>query len=477
MDIWWTGSRLHELQTLPKVGKPVTRSAIVPYRYYFNTVTFGYTTAFWNFEKWSLLLDWMALRGVNLPLAWVGYEAILVEVFQEVGLSNSEIAQFLTGPAFLPWNRFGNEQGAWGGDLPMQWVDDQFTLQKRLLPRMLELGMTPILPAFTGFVPPAMIAHYPNASIVNGSAWSGFPTALTRDSFLEPFDPLFAQMQKSFLSKQQKAYGNISHFYTLDQYNENDPFSGDLSYLANVTSGTFASLREADPEAIWVMQGWLFFSSQDFWTDERVEAYLGGVPGNDSMIVLDLYSEAQPQWNRTSSYFGKQWVWCELHDYGGNMGMEGNLPALTNGPLEALHSNGSSMVGMGLTMEGQEPGNEIVYDILLDQAWSSTPLGVPDYVQQWAARRYLVKELPERLKAAWKVLGSTVFSNADLSSQATIKGILELSPALTGLVNRTGTPFSYPCLSGPDGAVARSSSYSDSIRYQLDNSTRLRSPR
>ena len=413
-------------------------SAIVPYRYHFNTVTFGYTTAFWNFDKWSLLLDWLALRGVNLPLAWIGYEAIALELFREFGLSDAEIFDFFAGPAFLPWNRFGNMQTSWGGPLPMQWINDQLALQKQILPRMIELGMTPILPAFTGFVPRAMSAHYPNASIVNGSAWSGFPTALTDDSFLEPFDPLYPQMQKSFITKQQQAYGNITHFYTLDQYNENNPFSGNTTYLASVSASTIASLRAADPEATWVLQGWLFFSSEAFWTNGRIEAYLGGAPGDDSMLILDLYTEAQPQWNRTNSYFGKQWVWCELHDYGGNMGMEGNLAAITEGPIAALQSNGSSMVGMGLTMEGQEPGNEIVYDVLLDQVWSSTPLNVSEWVNKWAARRYQVKTLPSELQQAWSILSTTVYNNQDPNSQASIKSILELAPATTGLVNITG---------------------------------------
>ena len=85
------------------------------------------------------------------------------------------------------------------------------------------------------------------------------------------------------------------------------------------------------------------------------------------MIVLDLFSEAQPQWNRTESYYGKRWVWCLLHgmcprivvdvDYGGNMGLEGNLPDLTTQPLYALE-NTASMAGVGLSMEGQE-GNEV----------------------------------------------------------------------------------------------------------------------
>ena len=128
----------------------------------------------------------------------------------------------------------------------------------------------------------------------------------------------------------------------------------------------------------------------DFWTDDRVEAYLTGVEDPTEMIVLDLFSEAAPQWNRTQSYYSKKWIWCLLHgtyslslrvvplslrvvflvsfrswilgahltvDYGGNMGLEGNLQDLTTQPLYAL-KNTVSMAGMGLAMEGQE-GNEV----------------------------------------------------------------------------------------------------------------------
>ena len=443
LDIWWTGSRLANLPDhLPSIRNPIRGKAIVPYRYHFNTVTFGYTTAFWSFNQWELLLDWLALRGVNLPLAWVGYERTLIDTFSDIGLSDPEIEAFLSGPAFHPWNRFGNIQGSWGGPLPGQWFDDQFALQKQIVNRMVELGMTPVLPSFTGFVPQALAVHYPNASIVTGSQWAGFPSSLTDVSFLEPFDPLFTTLQKSFISRQQAAYGNISHIYTLDQYNENDPFSGDTTYLRNVASNTFASLRAADPEAIWLMQGWLFFERASFWTNERIEAYLGGVEGNDSMIILDLYSEAQPQWNRTQNYFGKQWVWCELHNFGSNMGMEGNLQELTNGPIAALNSPGNSMMGIGLTMEGQE-GDEIVYDILLDQAWSPTPLDIPAFVRGWVSRRYQVTDLPEPAQKAWSILSTTVYNNRDPNSQATIKSVFELAPALTGLATGTGKHFLY----------------------------------
>lgn len=426
---------------LPKINGTYTGNSIVPWRYHFNTVTFSYTAAFWDWEDWELQLDWMALRGINLPLAWVGQEKILLDVLTEAGFTQAEVFSFFSGPAFQAWNRFGNIQGSWGGDLPLSWIDGQFALQKRIIARMVELGMTPVLPCFTGFVPRAIESVYLNATFVNGSQWSGFPTSLTNVTFLEPSDSLFTELQKSFISKQQDAYGNISHIYTLDQFNENDPASGDLDYLSNVTYNNWQSLKKADPDAIWLMQGWLFYSNSVFWTDERIEAYLSGVTTNSDMLILDLFSESQPQWQRTNSYYGKPWIWCQLHGYGGNMGLYGQIENVTINPIEAL-SNSSSLVGFGLTMEGQE-GNEIMYDILLDQAWSSTPLDTSLYFHSWVHTRYNSggsnSSIPTPIYTAWDLLRSTVYNNTNLTAATAVtKSIFELSPNTTGLLNRTG---------------------------------------
>lgn len=400
-------------------------------------VTFSYTTAFWSWEDWELELDWLALRGVNLPLAWVGQEKILVEVFQEIGLTNDEISSFLSGPAFQAWNRFGNIQGSWDGPLPTSWIDSQFELQKKIIKRMVELGMTPVLPAFTGFVPRATTRVLPNASIVNGSQWEEFPVQYTNDTFLEPFDPEFAKIQESFIKKQKAAYGNVTNIYTLDQYNENNPYSGDLDYLRNVTLNTWKSLKAADSQAIWMMQAWLFTSNSAFWTNDRVEAYLSGVEEDSDMLILDLFSESQPQWQRTNSYYGKPWIWCELHDYGGNQGLYGQVENVTVNAIAAL-KNSTSLVGYGLTMEGQE-GNEIMYDLLLDQAWSKKPIDTEIYFNDWVRTRYSGSgSVPRQLYEAWDILRMTAYNNTNLTSNAVSKAILELQPNITGMLNRTG---------------------------------------
>ncbi|KAI7200222.1 hypothetical protein D0869_05154 [Hortaea werneckii] len=444
VDLWWSlGSQLHLApERLPPLNSTHYGSSIVPWRYHFNTVTFSYTTPWWGWEDWELELDWLALRGVNLPLAWVGYEKILMEVLVEAGLGTEEVEGFLSGPAFQAWNRFGNIQGSWGDgrELSGSWIEAQFELQKKVVARMVELGMTPALPAFTGFVPRGIQDVYPDARVVNGSRWNDFPVQYTNDTFLEPFDPLFARLQRRFISKQKAAYGDITHIYTLDQYNENDPYSGDVDYLHNITSTTIASLKAADPHAIWLLQGWLFYSSADFWTNDRIAAYLGGVADAD-MLILDLFSESQPQWQRTSSYYGKPWIWCQLHDYGGNMGLYGQVENVTADAVAALRNESSTMVGMGLTMEGQE-GNEIMYDLLLDQAWSRSSLDSARYFRDWVSVRYHVSPtscLPQGLYSAWDIMRGTVYNNTELGvANAVTKSIFVLSPNTTGLLNRTG---------------------------------------
>ena len=73
------------------------------FRYYQNVCTVGYSSVWWAWPRWEREIDWMALHGINLPLALTGQEAIWRRVYLELGLTPAEIDQHFTGPAFLPW--------------------------------------------------------------------------------------------------------------------------------------------------------------------------------------------------------------------------------------------------------------------------------------------------------------------------------------------------------------------------------------
>lgn len=118
------------------------------------------------------------------------------------------------------------------------------------------------------------------------------------------------------------------------------------------------------------------------------------------------------------------------------MGLYGQVMNITINPIEAL-TKSPFLVGFGLTMEGQQ-GNEIVYDLLLDQAWSKTPIETKDHFHNWVSRRYsATRKVPEELYEAWEMMRTTVYNNTNSSSEIVPKSIVELSPSINNLVGRT----------------------------------------
>ena len=61
-------------------------------------------------------------------------------------------------------------------------------------------------------------------------------------------------------------------------------------------------------------------------------------------------------------------------DYGQNQGLYGSLDHYTTEIIRA-RGNSSSLIGSGITMEGMNQ-NELVYELTLDSAWSSSAINV-----------------------------------------------------------------------------------------------------
>ena len=337
------------------------------YRYYLNVCTLGYTMAFWGWEEWEQHLDWMALHGINLPLASVGSEYVWWKTWTrpEFNLTTAEVLEYFTGPAFFPWLRMGNIH-TWAGPVSLHFLENRMQLQKKLLKRMSEFGMNPILPAFDGHVPGALQSKFPDATMTKSPSWLGKPErAYSANMLVDPTDSLFPQIAKAFMNELHSAYGT-SDFYNADTWNEMTPINSSQTYLRESSAAVYKGLTIDNPRATWVMQGWLFVSDEAFWTPDRIQAYLGGSPP-DGLIILDLTSDLYPQFERTHGYFGYHWIWCMLHNYGGRRGIYGNMSDISIRPVTDYNQY-SSMVGTGLTMEAIDQ-NLIIYELLLEMAW------------------------------------------------------------------------------------------------------------
>lgn len=148
----WNGMTADLPSQLPPVLKKERHETTLPYRYDLNYCTYSYTMAFWDWERWEKEIDWMALHGINLPLAITGTDVVWYQVLNRLGYSKEEINSFIAGPAFQAWWLMNNLEG-WGGPNPDSWYEQQADLQKKIVKRMREYGIEPVLPGYSGMVP------------------------------------------------------------------------------------------------------------------------------------------------------------------------------------------------------------------------------------------------------------------------------------------------------------------------------------
>ena len=360
----WSGTAKF-LLTHDRLPLPPTTTPSVPRQlsqsYYLNVCTPGYSLAWSDWAYWQKHIDWMALNGVNLPLALTGTEYVWNQVWKEdFNFTSSDLASFFAGPAFLPWYRMGNMRG-WGGPLTSEWMVAQKNLQLLILARQRSLGMTPVLGAFAGFVPSSFATKYPNATLNRAPAWANFAKEYGEVYQLESTDPLFHRIGARFIEVQNALYGT-DHIYSCDTFNEMDPTTTNLTELTASSTAVYNAMAASDTEAIWLMQGWLFIHK--YWTEhpDRMKAYLAGAPtpsatSNTGMWVLDLFGTEKPVWNQpfAQSYYGKPFILCTLLNFGGQTGLYGDMNAVASGVDAMLlaNQNGTANgIGVGITMEG-----------------------------------------------------------------------------------------------------------------------------
>ena len=110
-----------------------------------------------------------------------------------------------------PWNRMGNIKG-WANPISLTFLKNEillnkqvlylFSIEEQIVEREVALGMLPVLPAFSGYVPDELIEKYPNVSYSISQAWNGFRHPIGQVRLLEPVDPLFKQIGSMFIQEQ-----------------------------------------------------------------------------------------------------------------------------------------------------------------------------------------------------------------------------------------------------------------------------------
>ncbi|MDE6693689.1 MAG: alpha-N-acetylglucosaminidase, partial [Muribaculaceae bacterium] len=312
----WNGMTATLPDPLPRVEKPERHTTDLPLRYDLNYCTYSYTMPFWDWERWEKEIDWMALHGVNLPLAAVGQECVWRNMLLRMGYTSDEVNDFIAGPAFLAWWAMNNLEG-WGGPNPDSWYQRQENLQKRILRRMTEYGIKPVFPGYSGMAPHNADEKLGLNLTKIASSWCGF----TRPAFLQPTDERYAEIAQLYYDEQKKLFG-LADYYSMDPFHELSNTKG-VDFDAS-GKAIMAQMKKANPDAVWVVQGW---------TENPREEMIRNLNAGD-LLVLDLFAECRPMWGiestwkRENGFLQHDWVMCMLENFGGNVGLHGRMDQL-----------------------------------------------------------------------------------------------------------------------------------------------------
>lgn len=387
-QLTWTGDQLNLPNPLPKPKAKVRIVSPYKYRYIYNYCTFNYTMSFWGWKEWERELDWLALNGINLALSVNGQEAVWQNVMRRMGMSEKEISDFIPGPAFQAWWLMGNLEG-WGGPVSQAWIDSRAALQKKILARMHELGIEPVLQGFYGMAPRAMIKDFPDAKIYETGLWGEF----NRPAIVNPLDPFFNKLAAVWYDEQKKLYGD-ARFFGGDPFHEGGGADIDLTKAGTAIQNAMLAAR---PDSVWVLQGWQ--------SNPRKELLDG--TKKENTLILDLYAETAPQWSSRDAFYGHPWIWNIISNFGGNIGMFGTLGKVARDPVEALNNpKHGNYEGIGAMMEASMT-DVILWDLLFEMGWRSESPNLDKWVQDYALRRY--GNVTPGIAQAWKILEDTAY--------------------------------------------------------------------
>jgi hypothetical protein len=99
--LWWSESNSNNVPVLPALLPSITVTetitATTKYQYYENVCTVSYSSVWWQWPRWEKEIDWMAMNGINLALAFTGQEKIWEITYARLGINVTQLDNFFGG--------------------------------------------------------------------------------------------------------------------------------------------------------------------------------------------------------------------------------------------------------------------------------------------------------------------------------------------------------------------------------------------
>ena len=406
------GNNIRNINRLPVVSPLLKKTSLVPYRYALNYCTINYSFSFYTWEDWEKELDWMALNGVNIMLAPVGTELVWYNTLLKLGYTDADAKAFIPGPAFTAWWLMGNLEG-WGGSVSMDMMKQQAEFQRKILKRMKELGIEPVLQGFYGMVPHDLKNKINEAKVIEQGKWAG---GFQRPGILDPTTKLFSKIADTYYAEMKNLYGEDIHYFGGEPFHEGGKTNG--LDLRNVAESIQTSMQKNYPNSTWVLQGW---------QQNPSDGLLAGLK-KENTLIIELFGENTANWEKRKGYGGTNFIWSNVSNFGEKNGLYGKLQRFLDEVFRAKESvYGANLKGIGIIPEGIF-NNPVAYDLMLDIAWYNKKPALDQWLTEYTKYRY-GKENQDVIRA-WKEFAQTIYSSPDVYQEGPSESIYCARPSL-----------------------------------------------
>lgn len=412
------GAQLDLPARLPLPSAPIEEDASVAHRFALNDTNEGYAGAYLSWDEWQRRIDALALHGVNEVLVYEGQEAVYQRAFQQFGYSAEDMRKWIPQPAHQAWWLLQN-MCCTGSPISQQLIDGRAALARRIVDRLRELGITPVLPGYYGTVPTDFETRDPGANTVPQGTWNG----LERPDWLDPTGPEFGKVAAAFYQAQTQLYGQ-STMYKMDLLHEGGR-AGSVP-VGPASKAVQDALEAAHPGALWVILGW-----QSNPRKETLEAV-----DRSRMFIVDGLTEQPSVTDREKDFLGTPYAFGTIWNFGGHQNFGAGL-TVWNAKFHAMRTKpGSALNGIALMPEAID-NNPAAVAFFTDMPWEDGPVDLDAWLSEYAAARYGAAD-PHAV-AAWKVIGRTAYAWPAGKDTRHVTALFDDQPSLTD----TGTPLQY----------------------------------
>ncbi|MDR2647589.1 MAG: alpha-N-acetylglucosaminidase [Oscillospiraceae bacterium] len=193
---------------------PVRGELKAPLRGCFSPLAYSYGMCWWDWARWELETDRLALYGVNFPLLLLGSDYVWYQTLRGEGMSTDYVLSTLSNPLYWPRQLMGQLDGAFP-PVDALLLKSRAQLGKMVADRCREWGMNPILAGYTGIVSSKYNGVIKDARLFPVPSWNGFAAP----RLIDPDSDGFARLGKLFTEKREAILGDCDYVFV-------DPFHG-----------------------------------------------------------------------------------------------------------------------------------------------------------------------------------------------------------------------------------------------------------